>query len=156
MAIGILVGAIFILIAGGMAWWNHTNIKKAKAAASWTKCRGKILEQRVDHSISRSRKGGTTHTYNPVISYSYEHDGQTYQGARMNYSNVSYNSLQSAQHALERLSGGLRCRCSGQPGRRRRLHPVGDGQGQLDPADHLRRGGRRGDRPVRHAGVICR
>ncbi len=115
-----LIGIVLLISA-------RNEQQKAKATEQWPTVAGSVLSAHIDQQRRVSRNQGHTHThisYKPVVEYTYEVNGQAYQGNRVAPgSGMSYDYA-TAQGMLSRY----------QPGQQATVHydPVDPSQAVLE------------------------
>jgi hypothetical protein len=86
------VGLLFVMIGG-------FEFRQGLLTSDWPTAAGKIIESKVSGSSGRRSPGSrsTDWDYTVDIRYSYEVDGQKFEGDRLRYGNESHNSWTSAK-----------------------------------------------------------
>lgn len=104
--IGILCGGfgifIFFVIGIVIIVISIRARKKAEASQNWPSAQGQIIATEIKKDVSEDAEGYTTTTYKPVITYSYNVMGQTYQSDKIAFGmTTSYGRMAKAQEVLD-------------------------------------------------------
>ncbi|MDP1713592.1 MAG: DUF3592 domain-containing protein [Anaerolineales bacterium] len=107
--IPILLGGIFAVLGIGLLIFALRDRKKAKAAEAWPTVNGTIGTSRLDQNTRTERRDGRTYThtsYAPVVEYTYEVGGKTYQGNHIFPGATLSYDLGTAQNIVNRYQPG--------------------------------------------------
>jgi hypothetical protein len=103
------LGGIFAVVGIGLLVFGLRERKKAKAAETWPTVNGTIVSSRLDQHTSTERKDGHSYTrtsYAPVVEYTYEIGGKTFQGNRIFPGATMSYDLGTAQNIVNRYQPG--------------------------------------------------
>ncbi len=103
------LGGIFAAIGIGLLIFGLRERKKAKAAEAWPTVNGTIISSRLDQNTRTERRDGRTYThtsYAPVVEYTYEVGGKTYQGNHIFPGATMSYDLGTAQNIVNRYQPG--------------------------------------------------
>jgi hypothetical protein len=103
------LGGIFAVIGIGLIVFGLRERKKAKAAEAWPTVNGTIVSSRLDQSTRTERRDGRSYThtsYAPVVEYTYEVGGKTYQGNHIFPGATMSYDLGTAQNIVNRYQPG--------------------------------------------------
>lgn len=92
-SIGGLIGIAVVLFAAWRLWGAFKDWQQYRASADWQPIPAQILESRIEESASGIKdEKDETYSYTPIITYSYQVMGQSYQGNLISFGsgNVSY------------------------------------------------------------------
>ena len=109
--IPLLLGGVFAVLGIGLLFFGLRDRKKAKAAEAWPTVNGVIVSSRLDQNTRTGRRDGRTYTqitYAPVIEYTYEVSGKTYQGNHIFPGATMSYDLGTAQNIVNRYQPGSR------------------------------------------------
>ena len=90
--VGIAFGIVFAIL-GALEW------DRASASVGWPTAAGTVTESRAHHS-TRSKRGRTSSSWSPVVSYRYSVDGREFEARRISF-RVSGGSQSEAQAAVD-------------------------------------------------------
>jgi hypothetical protein len=99
--LALLIGGIFGAIGAGLLIFAQRERTKAKAAEKWPVVAGSIVATRVDQQVRTEHSQGRTYqrtSYAPIVQYTYQVNGQAFQGARIALGgsmSYDYNTAQS-------------------------------------------------------------
>ena len=92
MGLMILIGVVFLIVGLVLLLVGINQGKKAKAAEAWPTVTGVILSSGLQESRSYdSDSNSTTINYKPQVQYQYSLMGQSFQGDRLAFGNMSYD-----------------------------------------------------------------
>ena len=86
LLIAFCLGGVFFLLGIGLAIFGFVQRKKAKTTETWPTASGSIVSSRLDQNTRTERRDNRTYTstsYTPIVEYTYEIGGKTYQGNRV-------------------------------------------------------------------------
>lgn len=99
-----LIPLAFALVCGGFFFvlilalgiylvsFSSRSKKKAQASQGWPSVPGVILTSEVKRSMSTDDDGNTDYSYTPAVTYSYQVNGQNYEGKLIAFGGVVGNS----------------------------------------------------------------
>ncbi len=103
-----IVGVVFLGagILFSITGWN--DLQNAKASAAWSKTEGAIISAGVKRktSFSTGRRGKSTTTYVPEVSYDYTADGKKYTSNRIMFGGFASGSRSYARGLVEKYAEG--------------------------------------------------
>ena len=99
-----LLGLLFVII-GGFEFRQGLKTNDWPAAAGRI-VESKIVERKVDGSSGRRRTRSSDRDYTVDVRYSYEVEGQKFEGDRLRYGNESHDSRASAMEEQSRFAPG--------------------------------------------------
>jgi hypothetical protein len=109
MFIALAVGVIFAVIGVALLIFGQRQRSQAKATEKWPTLSGTIVTARIDQQTRTERSQGRTYTrtsHTPVVQYTYDLGGKTFQGNRIfPGSGMSYD-LGTAQGIINRYQPG--------------------------------------------------
>jgi len=86
LLIALCLGGVFFILGAGLAIFGFVQRKKAKATETWPTASGSIVSSRLDqrtHTDIGEWHTSTSTSYTPIVEYTYEIAGRTYQGNRV-------------------------------------------------------------------------
>jgi len=86
LLIALCLGGGFFILGAGLAIFGFVQRKKAKVTETWPTASGSIVSSRLDQRAHTDYEDGHTSTstsYTPIVEYTYEVAGRTYQGNRV-------------------------------------------------------------------------
>ena len=86
LLIALCLGGAFFLLGAGLAVFGFVQRKKAKTTETWPAAGGSIVSSRLDQNTRTERRDGHSYTstsYTPIVEYTYEVGGKTYQGNKV-------------------------------------------------------------------------
>ena len=86
LLVALCLGGGFFILGAGLAIFGFVQRKKAKTTESWPTASGSIVSSRLDQSTRTERRDNRTYTstsYTPIVEYTYEVSGKTYQGNKV-------------------------------------------------------------------------
>ena len=86
LIVALCLGSVFFLLGVGLAIFGFVQRKKAKTTESWPTASGSIVSSRLDQNTRTERRDGHSYTstsYTPIVEYTYEVGGKTYQGNKV-------------------------------------------------------------------------
>ena len=86
LLIALCLGGVFFLLGVGLVIFGVVQRKKAKTTETWPTASGSIVSSRLDQKTTTDYDDGHTSTstsYTPIVEYTYQVGGQTYQGSRV-------------------------------------------------------------------------
>jgi hypothetical protein len=105
----LLLGGIFSLVGIGLFIFGLVQRKKAKQAEQWPTLPGTVVSSRVESKTSREHnhdRSYTRTTHMPVVEYTYEYMGKSYQGSRIFPGARMSFDLGTAQDIVNRYQAG--------------------------------------------------
>lgn len=106
---GILCGGFLLLLFGGAGIWliikSIQDKKKVGESAAWPSTVGTITGSTIAESVSTSDDDNITH-YRPVITYTYQIAGVSYESKRLMFGAVESGSNKNAQAVVARYPIG--------------------------------------------------
>jgi hypothetical protein len=107
--IPLLLGGVFAVLGIGLLIFGLRDRKKAKAAEAWPTVNGTIVSSRLDQNTRTERRDGRSYThtsYAPVVEYTYDVGGKTYQGNHIFPGATMSYDLGTAQNIVNRYQPG--------------------------------------------------
>ena len=101
----LLAGGVFAVLGIGLLIFGWRERKEAKATEAWPTVNGTITSSRLDQNTRTERREGRTYThtsYAPVVEYTYEVGGKTYQGNHISPGAAMSYDLGTAQNIVNR------------------------------------------------------
>lgn len=86
LLVALCLGGAFFILGAGLAIFGFVQRKKAKTAETWPTASGTVVSSRLDQKTTTDYDDGHTSTstsYTPIVEYTYQVGGQTYQGSRI-------------------------------------------------------------------------
>jgi hypothetical protein len=108
----LLLGGIFSLVGIGLFIFGLVQRNKGKQAEQWPTLPGIVVSSRVETRTSREHDDGRSYTrttHMPVVEYTYEYMGKSYQGSRIFPGARMSFDLGTAQGIADRYQPGQAC-----------------------------------------------
>lgn len=108
--IPLLLGGVFAVLGVGLLIFGLRERKKARATEAWPTVNGTIVSSKLEKNTRTDRRDGRTYThttYAPVVEYTYEVGGKTYQGNHIFPGATMSYDLGTAQNIVNRYQLGL-------------------------------------------------
>lgn len=86
LLVALCLGGVFFLLGAGLAIFGFVQRKKAKTTETWPTTSGSIVSSQLDQKTTTDYDDGHTSTstsYTPIVEYTYQVGGQTYQGSHI-------------------------------------------------------------------------
>lgn len=107
-AILLLLALVFIILGVVFIVLGVRNNRLARAAASWPTAAGRVTSAALKRRVSMGADNDLDHhdTFEPVVEYAFEVNGQTYTGRRLSTGGTASYDRRRAQQILDRFPIG--------------------------------------------------
>jgi Protein of unknown function (DUF3592) len=100
----LLIGAVFLAVAGLIGYIMVRQVRSARASRSWPIAPGTVLSGTVETVTERDSDGTSTY-FTPRLRYAYEVSGRRYESERIRFGQIR-ESERGARKVLERYPAG--------------------------------------------------